>query len=72
MSDFIKVVTTDHQIVYLNKNNIQGIEPVPASSRGSEHVRVYAGGYKWVIAESHESFFKKIGISIEPESGEST
>lgn len=69
MSDFIKFVTTDHQTVYINKNNIQGIEPVLASSRGSEHVRVYGGGYKWVIAETHKNFFEKVGIPYEPDTG---
>lgn len=65
MSDFIKVTTTDHQTVYINKNNIQGIEPVPASSRGAEHVRIYAGGYKWTVAETHASFFEKAGIPLD-------
>ncbi|MCB0406950.1 MAG: hypothetical protein KDD34_02035 [Bdellovibrionales bacterium] len=62
MSDYLKLKTTDHQTVYVRKESIAGIEPVIAGARGSEHVRVYAAGFKWLIDEPVKPFFEKMGI----------
>ncbi len=62
MSDYIKVKTTDHQIVLLKKDMIAGIEPVSASARNPEHLRVYAAGFKWLVDESVDSFLKRMGL----------
>lgn len=68
-SNYIKVKTTDHQTVYINKSTIAGIEPVVGGSRTSEHVRVFAGGYKWLVDESPDVFLARLGISIEEDEG---
>lgn len=64
-SKYIVVKTTDHQVVYLNKDTIAGIELVQGGARSTEHVRVFAGGYKWLVEETHESFMEKVGIPKE-------
>ena len=66
-TNFIQVKTTDHQTVWINVATIAGIEPVVGGARTSEHVRVFAGGYKWLVAETHESFMAKVGIPFEKE-----
>jgi hypothetical protein len=62
MSDYIKVKTTDHQTVLLKKDTIAGIEPVPASARNPEHLRIYAAGFKWLVDESVDSFLQRMGL----------
>jgi hypothetical protein len=62
MSSYVKVKTTDHQVVLLRKDSVAGIEPVPASARAPEHLRVYAAGFKWLVDETVESFMNKMGL----------
>lgn len=61
MSDeFIKMKTTESQVVYLRKDAVDAIEEVPASNRVEGHSKVYVAGFKFLIEAKAEEILKDI------------
>ena len=46
---FIELQSTENQIVYVRKSAVGAFEVVPASSRVEGHIKLYVGGYKFLV-----------------------
>ncbi len=55
-SHFISVKTRENTVVHLRPELIVGIEEIPATLRAPGHLKVYAGGYHFILDISLEEF----------------
>jgi hypothetical protein len=46
---FIELTSTDGQTLIVRKSQVNAFEVVPASQRVDGHVKVYVGGFKFLI-----------------------
>jgi len=58
--EFVKLKTTEAQVVYLRKQAVDAVEEVPASARVEGHSKVYVAGFKFSIPEAAEEILNKI------------
>lgn len=58
--DFVEVKTTDNQTLYVHPNHIGAFEVVQGSQRVEGHLKVYIGGFKFLVKEEAEEFLKKV------------
>lgn len=61
MAKFIEVTTTDNQKLQLNPDLVSACEAVTGSSRVEGHVKVYSGGFKFLVKEELPELLKKLG-----------
>lgn len=61
MGDYIKLKTVDNTTVWLRKEQIAGIEEIPASSRTEGYLKLYVAGYSFGVQMDIEEFLKLIG-----------
>jgi len=62
MVKFVKLKTTEPQDVLINVSQIVGIEPVQGSARATEHVRIFGGGFKWLIQGGQAEVLSQLGL----------
>jgi hypothetical protein len=59
-ADFIELKSTDNTTVYIRREAINGFEIVPPSTRVDGHVKVFVGGFKFLIAIDKDELLKKL------------
>ena len=59
MNTWTAFKTLDNTTVYLQKGQIGAIEEIPESSRSQAYLKVYASGFKFMIAMKLEDFQKE-------------
>lgn len=59
-SAFVELKSTDNTMVYVRKDAIGAFEVVPASTRVDGHIKIYIGGFKFLIAITKEELLKKL------------
>lgn len=52
--------TTDNQTVFIHHDAVEAFEVVPASARVEGHIKVYVGGFKFLVKEEPEEFLRKL------------
>jgi hypothetical protein len=61
MSDpFIELVSTENQTVFVRKSSVGAFEVVPASNRVDGHIKLYVGGFKFLIQIDKDELLKKL------------
>ena len=60
LSNLIEVKTTDNQTLFIRPDAVGAIEVVHPSARVEGHLKVYIGGYKFLLKEDIEEFLKKL------------
>ncbi|MBX7231305.1 MAG: hypothetical protein K1X29_04370 [Bdellovibrionales bacterium] len=58
MTQFIELKSTDNTVVVIRKEAISAFEVVPASQRVEGHVKVFVGGFKFLISIDKEEFIR--------------
>ena len=58
--DYIELKSTDNTTVYLRRDAIGAFEIVPPSQRVDGHVKVFVGGFKFLIAIEKDELLKKL------------
>jgi|FLYM01.1.fsa_nt_gi hypothetical protein len=59
-TDFVEVKTTDNQTLFVLPQAIGAFEVVLPSQRVEGHLKVYIGGFKFLVKEEPEEFLKKL------------
>lgn len=62
MDEFVELITTDNQKVYLRKSTVAGLEPVLASQRVEGHIKVYAAGFKFLVQGTLQEVMQKLSL----------
>lgn len=57
---FIELKTTDNQKLYVRPKSIGAFEVVTPSSRVEGHLKVYVGGFKFLVKEEEADFLAKM------------
>jgi len=60
MSEFVEVVSTDNQKLYVRKDLVGALEVVTPSARVEGHVKLYAAGFKFLVKEEIEDLLRKL------------
>jgi hypothetical protein len=60
MKEYIEVKSTDNTTVYIRRDAIGAFEVVPPSQRVDGHVKVFVGGFKFLVAIDKEELLKKL------------
>ena len=60
MDNFIEFKSTDQQTVYIRKAAVQAFEVVPSSQRVEGHIKVYVGGFKFLLQIDKDELLKKL------------
>ena len=60
MKDYIELKSTDNTTVFLRREAIGGFEVVPPSQRVDGHVKIFVGGFKFLIAIEKDELLKKL------------
>lgn len=58
MNEFIELKTTENQTIYARRDSIGAFEVVPASAHVEGHIKLYIGGYKFLIQIKKEDLLK--------------
>lgn len=59
-SSFIELKSTENQLVYLRPEAILGFEVVPSSQRAEGHVKIFVGGFKFLIQIEKDELLTKL------------
>jgi len=59
--EFIELKSTDNTTVYVRKEAVSAFEVVPPSTRVDGHVKIFIGGFKFLIAIDKDELLKKLG-----------
>jgi hypothetical protein len=61
MSDeFVEVISTDNQKVYIRKELVGALEVVTPSARVEGHIKLYTSGFKFLIKDEIEDLLRKL------------
>ncbi len=58
--DFIELKSTDNTTVYVRREAVSAFEVIPASQRVDGHVKIFIGGFKFLIAIEKDELLQKI------------
>lgn len=58
--EYFEVKTTDNQTLFVRQSAVGAFEVVPSSTRVEGHLKVYVGGFKFLVKEEPEEFLKKL------------
>ena len=59
-SDFLELKSVDNTTVFIRKSAVNAFEVVPASARVDGHVKVFVGGFKFLINIEKEQLLAKL------------
>lgn len=59
-SEFVELKSTDNTTVYVRKEAVSAFEVVPASQRVDGHVKIFVGGFKFLIAIDKDDLLMKL------------
>lgn len=60
MKDFIELKSTENQILFIRKDAIGAFEVVPPSARVEGHIKIFIGGFKFLVQGTKEELIQKI------------
>ncbi|MGE0764436.1 MAG: hypothetical protein AB7N80_14265 [Bdellovibrionales bacterium] len=58
--EFMELKTTDNTTIYVRKDAVGAFEVVPPSQRVDGHIKVFIGGFKFLVVGDKEEIFKKL------------
>ncbi len=59
--DFVELKTVENQNIHVRKDAVGAFEVVPASNRAEGHIKIFVGGFKFLIAIEKEELLQKLG-----------
>lgn len=60
---FVELKTTEGQSVFLRRDAVSGFEVVPASNRVEGHIKVFVGGFKFLVEIEKDELLRKLNGS---------
>lgn len=57
-TEFIELKTTENQTIHVRPDHVGAFEVVPASNRVEGHVKLFIGGYKFLVQIEKEELMK--------------
>lgn len=58
--NFIELKSTDNTTIYVRPEAIGAFEVVPATTRVDGHVKVFVGGFKFLVSIEKDELLKKL------------
>lgn len=62
--DFIELKSTEGQSVFVRREAVSAFEVVPASNRVEGHIKIFIGGFKFLIQIDKENLLKQLQSSV--------
>lgn len=59
-SDFIELKSTENQTVFIRREAVGAFEVVPASNRVEGHIKIFIGGFKFLIQADKDELLKQL------------
>lgn len=59
-SEFVELKSTDNTLLFVRKEAVSAFEVVPPSQRVDGHVKIFIGGFKFLIASDKDDLLKKL------------
>jgi hypothetical protein len=59
-TEFVELTSTDNQKLYVRKEQVAALELVTGSSRVEGHIKLYIGGFKFLIQGQIEELLLKL------------
>lgn len=60
MKDFIELQTTENQLLFVRRDAVGAFEVVPSSARVEGHIKLFIGGFKFLVQGTKEELLKKL------------
>jgi len=60
MGDFVELKTTENQLLYVRKEQVGAFEVVPPSVRVEGHIKLFIGGFKFLVQGDKDELLKKL------------
>lgn len=60
MQDFIELQTTENQTLYVRRESVGAFEVVPASARVEGHIKLFIGGFKFLVQGNKDELLRKL------------
>jgi hypothetical protein len=57
---FVEVTSTDNQKIYIRKELVAALEVVTPSARVEGHIKLYAGGFKFLVQGEVEGLIRDL------------
>jgi hypothetical protein len=59
-SDFIELKSTDNQTLFVRRESVAAFEVVPASQHVEGHIKLYIGGFKFLVQIEKDELLKQL------------
>lgn len=60
MAEFIELKSTENQVIFVRKDAVGAFEVVPASARVEGHIKLFIGGFKFLVQGDKDELLKKL------------
>jgi hypothetical protein len=60
MQQFVELKTTENQIIYVRREAVGAFEVVPPSNRVEGHIKVFIGGFKFLVQGDKDELLKQL------------
>lgn len=60
MQEFIELKTTENQTIFVRREAVGAFEVVNASSHIEGHIKLFIGGYKFLVQADKDELLKKL------------
>lgn len=60
--DFVELKSTDNTVVFVRKDAVSAFEVVPPSQRVDGHIKIFIGGFKFLITIEKDELLKKLQL----------
>lgn len=60
--EFVELKSTDNTLLYVRKEAVSAFEVVPPSQRVDGHVKIFIGGFKFLVASDKDDLLKKLQV----------
>lgn len=57
---FIELKSTENQLIYVRPEAVGAFEVVPASHRVEGHIKIFIGGFKFLVQIDKDELLKKL------------
>ena len=64
-AEFVELLSTDNQRLFVRKDAVAALEPVSPSARVEGHIKLYMAGYKFLIQGEIGDLLKKLTIEVQ-------
>lgn len=59
-TEFLELKTTENQTIYVRREAVGAFEVVPASARVEGHIKIFIGGFKFLVASEKEELLAQL------------